>query len=173
MSKQEQPRCPVCNALAERITMGRKVADGPYEPQTFWPCGHSPMAKLVVASKPVDISQYVAKLDLHGDSEAERNLAGLADGSLTIQVDNSDAKLTADLTRKLMAQTERRMRISYLTPDGRWQRVKDWLKRHHLAPRWLKVRYVTYSFDGQIAPAGADDIQMRAVSAIEKGTEQR
>lgn len=106
---------------------------------------------------PYDIT--VRKMGSYGP-EPTRKLAGLKDTSVTISghFDGDAAAFKAAFRTKPVT------RVTYSAPDGRWQRVKDWLKRHGM--RWLKVRHVTYSLD---AIWNGEELQLRAAGPIERG----
>jgi hypothetical protein len=144
--------------------------------------GHRTPESLSVSG--VDLSGYVSGLDW-GRTEPDANantrwgdyLAGLEPATLSLTLDNRDSRFTP-FAEALFPAAPPTYRVSYEVPDGRWQRIRHWLKRHGL--RWLKVRYVTYSFDAEFQAREIHDqdgtgfaMDGHAVGTLTKGLTER
>jgi hypothetical protein len=110
--------------------------------------------------------EVVSVTDREEQEMERRKLAGLSDQNITIS-GRLDGRFTA--TGPAYFPTAQPARVTYRRPEGRWQRIKYWLRRHGM--RWLKIRYVTYSVDATVGPRHGETPPIKPIGSITRGKE--
>lgn len=121
----------------------------------------------------VDLSGYVTNMQLGHDGDDKEpwcdTLAGLKQSSFTVSgtFDNTAGYFPPP-------PSEHKVRVSYETPDGRWQTFK-WRLKRHWPFRWLKVRFITYTWEGVLEPwdGSSASLEVRGGGSISRSDGQR
>jgi hypothetical protein len=137
----------------------------------------TPEAKIDVFSLSIggtDIGEHVRGMTFDGDAPdaVSTPLTGLKEASISMTLDNSGGTF-APIGGWAYPPQPPRVRVTYAVPDGRWQGVKHRLKRFWPL-RWLKVRYLDYSFEGEVAPwSDMESVSVGIDGPISRATDER